>query len=177
MVAQPLRDARNLTTTAILVALASVLHAVEALIPLPYVVPGAKLGLANVVALYAVMTMGFGQAMVISFLRTLLGGLLSGTFLSLGYYLGTAGAIASTLVMYALSRVSRPRISVIGVSVAGAFTHNLAQLTVAALLLQQAGVLFYLPYLLFFAIPTGVFVGFLAARVMAAYPQRSRGDR
>lgn len=172
--ARALRDTRNLTTTSILVALASVLHVVEALIPIPYVVPGAKLGLANIVALYAVMTMGLGQALAISFLRTLIGGLLSGTFLNLGYYLATAGAISSTLVMYAVSRIRRPGVSVIGVSVAGSFTHNLAQLTVAALLLQQVGVLFYLPYLLFFAIPTGIFIGFLAARVIFAFPQRPR---
>lgn len=165
---------RRLTTTAILVALASVLHAVEALIPIPYVVPGAKLGLANIVALYAVVSLGLGQALAISILRTLLGGLLSGTFLNLGYYLSTAGALTSTLAMYALSRLPKSRLSVVGISVAGSFTHNVGQLVAAALLLQQSGVLFYLPYLLFFAIPTGVFVGLLAARVIRAYP--SLGD-
>lgn len=161
---------RVMTTTAILVALASILHAVEAVIPLPYVVPGAKLGLANIVALYAVMTMGLGQALAVSFLRTLLGSLLSGTFLNFGYYLSAPGALLSTLAMYLASR-AKGRFSVVGVSVAGSFTHNTAQLVTAALLLQQAGVLFYLPYLLFFAIPTGVFVGLLAGRVIAAYPE------
>lgn len=163
---------RALTTTALLAALASVLHALEAVIPIPYVVPGAKLGLANTVALYAVTTMGLGQALSISLLRTLLGSFLSGTFLNFGYYLSTAGAVASTLVMYLASRLSQGRLSVVGISVAGAFTHNLAQLLAAALLLRQAGVLFYLPYLLFFAIPTGIFTGFVTARVVAAYPQR-----
>ncbi len=165
-----MKGIRSMTTTAILVALASVLHAVEALLPLPYVVPGAKLGLANIVALYAVMTMGLPHALAISILRTLLGGLLSGTFLNFGYYLSTAGALASTLVMFAVSQLSKGRVSVVGVSVAGSFTHNVAQLLTAALLLQQSGVMFYLPYLLFFAIPTGIFVGLVAARVIRAYP-------
>ncbi|MGE5579521.1 MAG: Gx transporter family protein [Bacillota bacterium] len=160
---------RSLTTTAILVAFASVLHAVEALLPLPYVVPGAKLGLANIVALYAVVTLGLPHALAISILRTLLGGLLSGTFLNFGHYLSTAGALASTLVMSAVYRVSNGRVSVVGVSVAGSFTHNVAQLLTAALLLQQSGVMFYLPYLLFFAIPTGVFVGLITAKVIRAY--------
>jgi heptaprenyl diphosphate synthase len=165
---------RVLAKTAILVALASVLHAVEALIPLPYVVPGAKLGLANIVALYVVMTMGLGEALAISFFRTLLGSFLSGTFLNIGYYLSTSGAIVSTVVMYALARITRGRLSIVGVSVAGAFTHNLTQLGVAALLLRQPGVLFYLPYLLFFAIPTGVFVGLLAGRIMRVFPEVSQ---
>ena len=169
MVGKALTGTRNLTTTAILVALASILHAVEALLPLPYVVPGAKLGLANIVALYAVMSLGLGQALAISFLRTLLGGLMSGTFLNFGYYLSTAGALVSTVVMYAAYRRAQGRISVVGVSVIGAFTHNLAQLLAAALLMRQTGVLFYLPALLFFAIPTGVFVGLVAARLMRSY--------
>lgn len=160
---------RRLTMTAILVGLASVLHAVEALLPLPYVVPGAKLGMANIVALYAVMSLGLPQALAISFLRTLLGGLMSGTFLNFGYYLSTSGALVSTLVMYAIFRMGQGRISVVGVSVAGAFTHNLVQLLVAALLMQQTGVLFYLPALLLFAIPTGIFVGLVATRLMRSY--------
>jgi heptaprenyl diphosphate synthase len=165
---------RTLTKTSILVALASVLHAVEALIPLSSIaVPGAKLGLANIVALYAVLTMGLGQAMTISFLRTLIGSLLGGTFLNIGYYLSTSGALASTLVMYAVSRVGTGRISIVGVSVLGAITHNLTQLLVAATLLRSAGVLFYLPYLLFFAIPTGIFIGLTGGRIMRAFPERS----
>ncbi len=167
---------RALTTTAILVALASILHAVEAIIPLPYVVPGAKLGLANIVALYAVATMGLGHALTISFLRTLLGSVLSGTFLSFGYYLSASGAMLSTLVMYAASR-TKGRLGVVGISVVGSFTHNMVQLLTAALLIQQMGVLFYLPYLLFFAVPTGIFVGLLAGRVISAYPQASARRR
>lgn len=165
----------TLTKTAILVALASVLHAVEALIPLPFlVVPGAKLGLANIVALYAVETMGLGQALTISFLRTLLGSLLGGTFLNVGYYLSTSGALVSTLVMYGVSRAARGRVSVVGVSVSGAFTHNLTQVTVASILLKSAGVFFYLPYLLALAIPTGVFVGLITGRIMRVSPERSQ---
>ena len=77
--------ARNMTVISILVALASVLHAVETLIPVPYVAPGAKLGLANVVALYAVIILGLPQALTVSFLRAVLGSLLSGTFLAPGF--------------------------------------------------------------------------------------------
>lgn len=150
-----------------MVALATVLHVIEALIPIPYVVPGAKLGLANIVALYAVMTAGFGESLGVSFLRTLLGSLLSGTFLSVGYYLSASGALLSTVVMYATKKVARGKLSAIGVSLAGSVTHNVGQLLVASLILKQIGVMFYLPYLLLFAIPTGIFVGLVAGRILA----------
>ncbi|MGI6620662.1 MAG: Gx transporter family protein [Bacillota bacterium] len=158
--------ARTLTRIAIMVALATALHVVEAMIPIPYVVPGAKLGLANIVALYAVMTMTPGEALAISFLRTLLGSLLSGTFLNVAYYLSTSGALASTAVMCGFKKVFGHGLSVVGISVAGAVTHNVTQLFVASIILRQMGVMFYLPYLLLFAIPTGIFVGILAGRII-----------
>lgn len=161
-----MRSYSNMTLTALLVALASALHALESFIPVPYVVPGAKLGLANIVALYAVMTMGLPQALTISFLRTILGSLIGGTFLNVSYYLSTAGAVVSTVIMYFLKVTGSDKLSVVGVSVAGACAHNMAQLLTAALILRQAGVLFYLPYLLLFAVPTGIFVGLLAQRVI-----------
>lgn len=161
-----LTRSQYMARTALLVALASVLHAVEAQIPIPYVLPGAKLGLANVVALYAVVTLGLKLAMTVSFLRTLIGSLLSGTFLNTGYFLSLSGALFSTLVMFFIWRALKGKLSVVGVSVAGAFSHNLAQLLTAALLLRTPGILFYLPYLLAFAIPTGIFVGLLAGRLL-----------
>lgn len=168
MGARAANRAQTVARIAIMVSLASVLHAVEALIPVPYVVPGAKLGLANVVALYAVATLGLREALAISFLRTLLGSLITGTFLNTGYYIGTAGALASTLMMSLVWMLFHGHVSVVGVSVIGAVTHNLAQLLTAVLLLRTTGVLFYLPYLLLFAIPTGVFVGFVCKRVLAS---------
>lgn len=153
--------------TAILVALASVLHAVEALLPVPYVIPGAKLGLANTVALYAIVAMGFWPSVLISFLRTLLGSLLSGTFLNVSYYLSLSGALVSTVAMYVAYRFFGRALSTVGISVIGAIVHNATQLVVASFIIQQAGIFFYLPYLLIFAIPTGVFIGFLVKRIIA----------
>ena len=80
-------------------------------------VPGAKLGLANIVALYAVMTMGPGESMAIA--SDPVGKLLSGTFLNMAYYLSTSGALASTAVMYAFRKLFGDSLSVIGISVAG----------------------------------------------------------
>jgi heptaprenyl diphosphate synthase len=168
---------RTLTRIAIMVALATALHVVEAMIPIPYVVPGAKLGLANIVALYAVMTMAPGESLAISFLRTLLGSLLSGTFLNVAYYLSTSGALVSTAVMYRFRKMFGSNLSVIGISVAGSITHNVTQLLVASLILRQIGVMFYLPYLLLFAIPTGIFVGILAGRIIVYTENLSKRRR
>lgn len=126
------------------------------------------MGLANVVALFAVMTVGLGQALLLSFLRTLLGGLLSGTFMNVGYYLSTSGALLSTLCMYWGKTAWGENLSFVGVSVLGAVSHNIAQVFVASLLLRQPGLMFYLPYLLFFGVFTGAFVGMLTGRIVSS---------
>ena len=159
-------SARRVTRLALLVGLASVLHAVEAAIPVPYLIPGAKLGLANTVALYAVFKLGLGDALTVSVLRTLLGSLVSGTFLNVSYYLSTGGAVVSTIFMYAVRKASGSRLSTVGVSIGGAATHNMTQLLLAALILRTTGVFFYLPYLLFFAVPTGILTGLLVGRLV-----------
>lgn len=160
------RGARAVARMAILVGMASVLHAVEALIPVPHVLPGAKLGLANTVALYAVFRLGLKDALMISILRTFLGSLISGTFLNVSFYLSTGGAVVSTAVMYLVRRVRGESLSPVGVSVAGAAGHNVTQLLLASLILRTTGVFFYLPYLLLFAVPTGIFTGLLVSRLV-----------
>ncbi|MEW6081536.1 MAG: Gx transporter family protein [Bacillota bacterium] len=153
---------------ALLVSLAVGLHAVEALLPLPFLFPGAKLGLANIVALYTVATFGLGEALTVSLLRVLLGGLVGGTFMSAGFFLGLSGAVISTLFMAGSLGFGGGHLGLVGVSLVGAVSHNVAQLVTAMFLVGHPGLLLYLPYLLAFALPTGTFVGLVTLRLKAA---------
>lgn len=153
---------------ALLSALAIGLHALETLLPVPFLFPGAKVGLANIVALYAVATFGLGEALTVSLLRTVLGSLIGGTFLSVGFFLSISGAIASTFIMGLVICLGRGRFGLVGVSLLGAVTHNIAQLLAAVLLVRHTGLFLYLPYLLAFALPTGVFVGLVTKKLKQA---------
>lgn len=161
---------RTITLAGIFTAIAIILHLLEAGIPNPFPIPGVKLGLANIVGLWAIYTLGLPLALVIVILRVCLGTLLSGSFLSFGFFMGLAGAVTSTLIMAAVIKFL-PHSSAIGVSVLGAVSHNIAQLAVAAVFLNQPGIFYYLPILLFSAIPagilTGIFTNILRKRVPA----------
>lgn len=150
---------QRMVLLAMLVAGAAVLHIVESWMPVPLPVPGAKLGLANVVTLAVVMHFGMREALAVSAMRAILGSLLGGTFMTLGFFLSMSGGLASALVMGLLRRAAGERISATGLSLAGAVTHNVTQLLVAVMLVSHAGLFVYLPFLLFVAIPTGYFVG------------------
>ncbi len=151
---------------ALLVAGAAALHAVEGWIPNPLTVslgPGAKLGLANVVTVAVVMRFGLRDAVVVAVLRALLGSLIGGSFLTLGFFLSLSGAVISAAGMGLARLVLGNRLSAVGLSLLGALLHNITQLTVASLLAQHFGLFVHLPYLVLMAIPTGYLVGIAGA--------------
>ena len=106
-----------------LLAFALILGYVEALIPLPFGVPGMKLGLPNLAVLITMYRFGNKEALTVNVARVFLGGFLFGNLSAVLYSL--SGALVSFLVMLAIKRL--PCFSITGVSVAGGTAHNCAQ--------------------------------------------------
>ncbi len=156
-------NTRRMVLLALFVAIASVLHVVEAWIPLPLPVPGIKLGLANIVSLVVIAIYGWQDAFFVAILRVLIGSLFGGAFLGPAFAMSISGALISTAVMAFVFRFWQPPFSIVGVSVIGAVVHNLAQILVAALVVVSSSLLWYLPYLVLFAVPTGLATGFTTA--------------
>ena len=141
----------------ILVALAMVLSYLESLVPVMSFVPGVKLGLANLVTMLAFEKKGIRFAVEISVTRILLSGILFGNPLVIVYSL--AGAFCSLLVM-ALAKKMRI-FGVVGISVLGGVFHNAGQLLVAAILLENANIFYYLAVLGISGTIAGCVIGFL----------------
>lgn len=138
----------------LLVALACVFSYVESLIPVVGI-PGMKLGLANLVVLTALMLLRPRDALVISCLRILLVGVTFGSPASMLYSL--AGGLVSLGVMMLCRRTDK--FSILGISIAGGVSHNLAQLAVAAAVLRTPQIAWYLPILLLSGLLTGALIG------------------
>ena len=148
-----------------LITISLMLSYVETFIPV-IPIPGAKIGLPNVVTLIALMTLGFWEALAITLVRTTISALLFSSMISLIYSI--TGGILSLLVMYALYRTFSEKISLQTISITGAITHNLAQLAVAMIILETDGLISILPWLIVIAIPAGIVVG-LAAKYLMKY--------
>ncbi|WOC31454.1 MULTISPECIES: Gx transporter family protein [Caproicibacterium] len=150
------RTTRRVAFIGMLGALALVLSALEAMLPpLPMLPPGAKLGLSNLVTMYAAGAVGLLPALAIALLKGLFAGAMSG---SVALLMSTAGGLASTLVMWVLLQPKSQPFGFLGLGVAGALTHNMAQLGVAALLTTPA-VSWYAPWLLLFGVLAGILTG------------------
>ncbi len=157
---------RRLVFLALLVAMATALHVVEGMLSIPLPIPGAKLGLANIITLLTIYLYGFRNGLKVSLMRVVLGSLIGGMFLSPGFLLALTGALFSTVVMAVLLKHTSC-FSMIGISLAGAVGHNLGQLLAACLLLQSSAIFYYLPVLLIAGIPTGFITGFLLNSLIA----------
>jgi len=146
---------------AIMVALGVILHRLEALLPLPS--PWIKLGLANLMTLVALVFLGFKEAVIVTFLRVVLGSILGGTFLGPTFFLSLAGGIAAILIMGMLYRIGKKHISLIGISIFGAYTHTLAtSLCVYYFLIRESSFFTLLPFFFSLALLTGILTGSIA---------------
>ncbi len=151
--------AKRIALNAVLTAIALTVYIIEQLIPLPLPVPGVKLGLSNIVTLFAMFALSPIDAAVILVARILLGSLFSGRITSLLY--SAVGGILCYLATLLLKKIiTEKQIWVCGV--VGAIAHNVGQISVAALLTGSAAIFAYLPVLIAFAVVTGTATGLTA---------------
>ena len=109
-------------------ALAMICSYIETLIPFSVGIPGIKLGLANIVVVLMLYSVGTKEALLVSLLRIVLVGILFGNAFSILYSL--SGGILSLLVMFLMKKTDK--FSCVSVSITGGISHNIGQIIVAA---------------------------------------------
>ena len=143
-------------------ALALVCSYVESLIPFYFGVPGVKLGLTNIVVVLMLYCIGTREALAVSVGRILLAGFLFGNLFSILYSL--AGGLLSFLVMWLIKHTGK--FGVLPVSVSGGLFHNIGQICVAALVVENYNIFYYLPLLLIAGAVTGFLIGVAAQELI-----------
>lgn len=157
---------RRVAVNGMFLTLAIVVSYIEVLLPIPVGIPGIKIGLANGVIMVLLYFTTWKRAFFISVLRILLAGLLFGNPMTIVYSL--AGAILSIIVMAFLKRTGG--FSAVGLSVAGGVAHNLGQLSVAVLLMENVRIYYYAPVLLVTGTVAGIAIGALTAGLVKKIP-------
>lgn len=142
-------------------AIAIIFGYVESLVPFFAGIPGIKLGLANLSVLFILETYTWKEAALVSMVRILVIGFMFGNMFSILYSM--AGAALSLTVMTLMKRFSG--FSILGVSVAGGVSHNIGQLIIAALIVENTSLFYYAPVLLISGVITGILIGILTGEV------------
>lgn len=148
-------------------ALALIFSYVETLIPINFGIPGIKLGLANLIIIIALYKMSIKEAYILSIVRVVLAGFIFGNLFSIIYSL--AGGILSLTVMVLLKKSDK--FSLFGISMAGGVFHNVGQLIVAILVMENLNIMYYMPVLLISGLITGFIIGVVAGEMMKRLSQ------
>ena len=150
---------RKLTLMALLTAIALTIFMIEAQIPALVPIPGVKLGLANIVTVFAVFVLGPQEAAMILAARVFLGAVFAGNFSTIFY--SAAGGLCAILVTIALRKVlTAKQLWVAGAL--GAVAHSVGQMAMAVVMTGTPGIIVYLPMMIACSIITGLFTGLCA---------------
>lgn len=157
---------RKMVIISLMISGALVLSLIDSRIILISVMPGIKIGIANIITLIVIRLFSWKEALLVTIVRCLLAGIFSGNPVSL--ILSLAGGVLSTLAMSALFRTYPRFLSMAGISVCGAEVHNMGQLLAVSALVGTPSVYVYVPYLLAAGAVSGFCMGILSGKVCNA---------
>lgn len=158
-------DTRKFTRLSLLLALSVVLNIVESFIPIfNGYIPGLKIGLANIVTLFVLFNYSFKDALYIGILRVFLVGILRTGLFSPTFLFSLSGAVLSLIMMWLGKNIFK--LSIIGTSIIGSVFHSLGQVLASIVILNTFNMIYYLPWLLLFSIPAGIFTGKIAQELV-----------
>lgn len=155
----------QLTLLTMLVAMAILLHSVEPSVPIG--IPGVKFGLANTIALICFYIFDAKKMFQLNLMRVLISSIIRGIFPGIGFWLSFSGVMLSSLAMVVFRKTTK--MSPVGVSVASAVFHNVGQIFALMFINRTWGMIYWLPFMLFSAIPTGMITGYISLLVLKRF--------
>ena len=150
---------KKLTVMGLLCAIALTIFMVEAQIPALVPLPGIKMGLSNIVTVFAVFALGSREGFAILLCRVFLGAVFAGTFSTI-LYSGAGGLCAIGITMLSRRFLTNRQLWVAGTL--GAVAHSIGQMAAAILISGTPGLIIYLPVMLVISVITGTFTGLCA---------------
>ena len=160
---------RKLVFLSIMISISVVLSIVESAISgLIFLVPGVKLGLANVITLIILMTMSEKDAFLVVFVRILIVALTYSGLFSNSFWISLSGGM---LAIVSMILIRKTKLSVFSVSVFGSLMHMVGQIAAAIVVSNTETLIYLLPYMIALSVPTGLITGYLAKRVIRNFSE------
>lgn len=158
-----MKSTKKIIFLSLLVACGILLQIIESFVPVVMIVPGFKIGLANIASLIALMIWDIKSMWIVGLVRILLASLLMGTIFSISFWLSLSGGLLS-LVMMSVFKKSKI-FSIYGISVIGAASHSIGQVLMITFIYQQYFMQLFLPVLLALSIVSGLLIALVATQV------------
>ncbi len=150
-------NSRKQAINIILISNAILLGLLDTFIPIPLPIPGAKIGLANIITIIAICFLSYKDVMFIVVLRCVSLAFFTRGIVSLVFSL--SAGLFSASIMWFLYKKTKNIFSIKGLSMVGAIVHSIVQITVASIIMKENIIFYYFPVLLILAIITGLING------------------
>jgi len=157
-------ELKKITRLSMFIAFSVVLSIVESLFFFSNIIPGLKIGLANIIILIVLYKYSFREAFLVSILRVFFLGLFRYGVFSIPFFFSLSGAVFSIIFMFMFKKVFS--FSIVGISVIGSLFHSLGQIIIGIFLISNINMIYYLPVLLIVSIPTGIIVGLISKSLL-----------
>lgn len=167
-------ELHKMTALALLVAAGILMQIVESLFPIVMVIPGYKIGLANIAGLYALYAYGPKEMTVVTILRVFIASLATGTLFSVSFILSVTGCTLSLIAMALLKHCRW--FSIYGVSTAGAACHTLGQVIAISFIYRQFFMGIFLPALTALSVVSGLCIAWLTVQLLSRLDRRALAD-
>ena len=148
---------------AFFIAVGIVLQIMESFIPVMIIIPGFKIGFANMAGLLALLIWDEKTMSVVTLSRIFLAALLQGTLFSVSFWLSLTGGILSLLAM--IVAYKSKKFSIFGISILGACFHNVGQVIAITFIYQQYFMQLFLPILMALSNVSGLCIAYLTQKV------------
>ena len=156
----------------ILSAQALALSFIENLLPaIPFLPPGVKLGLSNIVTMFTAGAMGFLPALAVTLIKSLFVLLTRGVT---AFFMSFGGGFLSTVAMCLMIRFVKDKSGFVGVAVVSAVCHNIGQLAVSIVVTKTTAFVYYAPVLLLSGVIMGIITGIILKAVMPLLMRQSK---
>ena len=157
-----LQSNKKIAYISLLIALSLIFSYIETLIPINFGIAGVKIGLANIISVIALYLFGITTTLFIVSIRVILSGFLFGNLFSIIYSL--VGGLLSICIMYFLKKTNK--FSIIGASIGGGVFHNVGQLLVAMIVINELKLYFYFPVLIISGVIMGSVIGIISSLII-----------
>ena len=153
-------------------AQALALSFIENLLPaMPFLPPGVKLGLSNIVTMFTAGTMGFLPALAVTVIKSLFVLLTRG---ATAFFMSFGGGLLSTVAMCLMVKLVKNKSGFVGVAVVSAVCHNIGQLAVSIIVTKTTAFIYYAPVLLLSGVVMGIITGIILKAIMPLLLKQSK---
>lgn len=160
---------RKLVFISIMISISVVLSIIESTISgLIFLIPGVKLGLANVITLIVLMTLGEKDAFIVVMIRLLIVALTYSGLFSNSFWISLSGGL---LAIVSMILIKKTKLSVYSISVFGSLMHMVGQIAAAIVVSNTQTLIYILPYMIALSVPTGIITAFLAKKIITNFKE------